>query len=139
MGNPKDPDYDPKGYRNGERGRSKKPDLAQMIGDGWDKEPTQTDYNMAAQGLGLKPREVPRFDTVAELQVWVFRMNGLRGSKEHFQELGDRAAPKPSRTTAGGAGVSSRGPTGKSRTAAERWFAELDGGADEEEDDADLM
>ena len=131
--NPLDPDYKPT-HRKGRQGRLPKPDLAVVIGDMWDQPPDDHDRQFAGFGLGLEPDEVPEFDTRMELQVWVFRMHALRGSKEHFQELGDRAAPKPSRVTKADTG-STRGKTsGAPKSEAEKWFAAVDGDASQEDD-----
>lgn len=140
MPNELDPDYDPKGYRNGKPGRGPKPRLEKMIGDAWDKEPGDMDYVFAARGLALEPSEVPVFDSIAELQLWVFRMHGLRGSKEHFQELADRASPKPSRMQGlgGGGQRSTRGYTSAASSEAEKWFASLEAPV-ESEGDEDLL
>ena len=139
--NPQDPDYDPKGFRRGSEkgGRGPRPNLEAMIGVEWAKKPGKADNKMAAQGLGLPVEDVPQFDTIAELQVWVFRMHGLRGSKEHFQELGDRAAPKPSRTQGADGSRSTRKSNARaSKSEADRWFEGLDG-VSGEDDDSDLL
>lgn len=125
-------DYDPKGYKNGRPGRGPKPKLDEMIGDAWGKTPEEWDYEMAARGLGLEADQIPVFETVAELQVWVFRMHALRGSKEHFQELGDRAAPKPSRMQRPEEAKNTRGATSKApQSEADRWFAAIHGEDDD--------
>ena len=134
--NPLDPDYKPN-YQKGRQGRLAKPDLAAIVGSAWDEPPDEHDRKFAGYGLGLEPEEIPDFDTRLELQVWVFRMHALRGSKEHFQELGDRAAPKPSRVTKAETG-STRGRTsGASKSEAEKWFAAVDG--EEIEDDGEEL
>ena len=138
--NPRDPDYDPKGYQGGKRGRGPKPKLEEMIGNAWNEPPGEMEYEFAALGLGKKADELLLFETNAALQVWVFRMHALRGSKEHFQELGDRASPKPSRLHGAQSTRTTRGKTSKaSRSEQEKWFDNIEGEYDDEEDDADLM
>jgi len=142
MSNPLDPDYDPKGFRRGSKkgGRGARPNLEAAIGLAYEQEPIESHYEMAAKGLGKQPDEIPRFETVLDLQVWVFQMHGLRGSKEHFQELGDRAAPKPSRTQgADGARSTRKSNVRGSQSEADKWFAGLDGDAGDDEDDSDLL
>lgn len=113
------------------------PNLEELIRGQWDKEPTSADYHAAAQGAGVEPDQVPICESVAELQLFVFRMRALHGSHEHFRELGDRAAPKPSRMRElKGEGGSTRGPTRGKLSEADRWFANLE---NPEEDDAELL
>ena len=141
MANPLDPDYDPKGYR-GSQGRSAKPKLENLIGDAWGQTPGELEYKFAALGLGMEPEELPKFETNADLQVWVFRMHALRGSKEHFQELGDRSSPKPSRLQGMNEKKSTRGATANaSQSEQDRWFAGLEAPQESPDDveDDDLM
>lgn len=139
--NPQDPDYDPKGYRRGSAagGRGPRPTISHLIDEMFDREPIEIEYEQVARGLGHKAEQVPRFVTVRELHLWVQHMHGLRGSKEHFQELGDRAAPKPSRTQGADGSRSTRKSNGRaSQSEADRWFAGLDGVGDAD-DDSDLL
>ena len=137
MGNPLDPEYDPKGYR-GSQGRGPAPKLSDLIGDAWQEAPGELEYKYAAIGLGMETEEVPVFETNAGLQVWVFRMHALRGSKEHFQELGDRSSPKPSRLQGLNDSRTTRGATSFGpQSEQDKWFGQLEGSVDE--GDADIL
>lgn len=138
--NPLDPGYDPKGYK-GSQGRGSRPKLEDLIGDAWAEAPGEIECKFAAMGLGMEISEIPVFATNAELQVWVFRMHALRGSKEHFQELGDRSSPKPSRLQGLNGSQSTRGLTRPCPQSEEdKWFAGMEGPSDEDQDvDADLL
>lgn len=133
-----DPDYDPKGYK-GSQGRGPAPKLEDLIGDAWAEMPGELECKFAAMGLGMEIDDIPAFETNAELQVWVFRMHALRGSKEHFQELGDRSSPKPSRLQGLNDSRTTRGATrGAPQSEQDRWFGQLEGSVDEDED-AELL
>ena len=133
-----DPGYDPKGYR-GSQGRGPAPKLADLIGEAWRDAPTELEYEFAERGLGLESGKIPVFGTNAELQVWVFRMHSLRGSKEHFQELADRTSPKPSRLQGLNESRTTRGATSTApQSEQEKWFGGLEG-LDDEDTDADLL
>lgn len=140
MGNPLDPDYDPKGYKGGRPGRRARPKLEELIGEEWAKCPGEMELKFAATGLGLEEHEIPPFDTNLELQLWVFRMHSLRGSKEHFQELGDRYGPKPSRLRDLDSKKNTRGATRAATSGVDAWFGDTDGAQDvPPDDDADLL
>lgn len=113
------------------RGRNyqRKPNLEEMIGKEWDKHPGPLERKFAAMGLGIEEDDVPDFDTVAELQVWVFRMFALRGSKDHWTELGDRAAPKPSRLKELNQTSSTRTRKAGKPSQEDEWFGNLDAAA----------
>lgn len=123
------------------RNYKKKPNLEEMIGAEWDKVPGELERKFAAIGLGIQEDEVPDFDTVAELQVWVFRMFALRGSKDHWTELGDRAAPKPSRLKELNQSNSTRTRKAGVPLEEDKWFGNLDANntPPPEEDDEDIM
>ncbi len=125
-------------------GRPPAPKLVDSIREQWNEPPTELENKMAAEGLGIDPAEVPVFETVYELQVWVFRMKGLKGSENHFRELGDRAAPKPSRLAGLNRNPNSRavaGSGGATDQEADLWFANLDGEKTDagEDEDAELL
>ncbi len=130
-----------KGYTDSP-GRPPAPRLVDSIRKQWNESPNDLENKMAAEGLGVDPSEVPVFETVYELQVWVFRMKGLKGSEAHFRELGDRAAPKPSRLAGLHRNPNQRavaGSGGATDQEADTWFAHLDGEISDENDDADLL
>ncbi len=141
MLNELDPNYDPKGHKGG-GGRAAAPKLADLIADGWNESPDEHCKRFAAFGLAMKPEDIPHFETIAEMQTWVFRMHSLRGSKEHFTELADRVSPKPSRLAGLNADDSTRTRNHSGQTSAQdQWFEGLEREAplDEKPDDEDLM
>lgn len=75
----------------------KKSALIAAIGARMNEVPGDVERLMAARGLGIDAAQVPIFDTIGELQIWVFSLQGLMGSEAHFRELAERVAPKASR------------------------------------------
>ncbi len=130
------------GHDLGGPGRPPAPKLIDSIREQWSEVPGELEIEMAAQGLGIDKDQVPAFETTYELQIWVFRMKGLKGSENHFRELGDRAAPKPSRLAGLGRNPNSRsvaGSGGATDEEADKWFADLEGTTGEDDEDADLL
>ncbi len=78
-------------------GRPKGAKLSKEIAGQYEEDPTELHYKMAALGLGIDRCDVPVFETVTALHVWVFSLHGLRGSEAHARELLDRVEPKVSR------------------------------------------
>ena len=78
-------------------GRPKGAKLSKEIARQYDMIPTELHYKRAALGLGIETHEIPIFETVQALHVWVFSLHGLGGSEGHARELLDRIEPKVSR------------------------------------------
>ena len=81
-------------------GRPKKAKIKEAIDFRYGEEPTALDYKAAVigvNGLVKKADDIPRFNTVQELQVWVFSMRAIAGSTQHSEELLGRSDPKPGR------------------------------------------
>lgn len=90
-------------------GRPRKARIKNAIDGQYADKPTELMRQRVADKLEIEPSQVPFFEEVQQLQVWLFLMLSLGGSHEHARELLDRSDPKPSRSQI--EIKTSRGPT----------------------------
>lgn len=121
-----------------EQGRKEESKLLGAIGARFNERPGELELELVARGLGVEPSKLPNFDTIGELQIWVFSLHGLMGSEQHFKELVERVVPKASRARVDnprpGPVAGAMGAAGLSSTSeADLWFDSLSTNPEDEE------